>query len=156
MSKKKIAMEDRVLNSLSIGITFITGKALFKDHTKWSNCYFGICHFSKCVCMITPLDWPKITLLTSIKVSPTEQFCERAYSCLDFTCILNRFDKHIYASEFSDCGIFSLGLPRNISKETPLWFSESPWRDIWPKFLLGYEGGRIEIDEDQAKKILQE
>jgi len=37
-----------------------------------------------------------------------ERFCERAFTCLHFGCILNRFNKDVYLSEFGECSDLSL------------------------------------------------
>ena len=50
--------------------------------------------------------------------------------------------------------MIDLGLPKDISKEKPLWFSEGLYKDFWKKFILPVTGGRIEFDEEKAKKIL--
>ena len=156
IKKKKIAMEDRVLSSISVGISWIDGRIIFKHNTKYSQAYYGICNFSTGVFAITPLDWERLTMVTTIKVSPTEDYCEKAHSCLLTTCPLNRFDKHLYAAEFKDCGLFSLGLPRSFNKETTPWFAEGEWKNFWPKFILPVTGGVLKFDEGVAKTILQE
>jgi len=155
--KKKVVMEDRVLNSLSIGITWIDGRIIFKHGKKWGNAFYGVCHFSNKVWAITPLDWDKMTMVTTIKVSPTEDYCSRAFSCLAKTCILNRFDKFVYAAEFKDCGLFSLGLPNSFSDpNTTPWFAEGKYKDFWGKFVLQGSGGILRFDENKAEKILNE
>ena len=151
-----IKSSEKPVNIISVGITWLHGAALFKHDTKHSKCYFGICNFSGGVFAVTPIDWPRLKMLTTIRVSPTESYCERAYSCLNFICHLNRFDKHIFADEFKDCGLFTLGLSKNVSKETPLWFSVGEYKSFWSKFVLPITGGIIEYDSKEAERVLNE
>jgi len=148
--------KERVVNVISVGITWVDGRLIFKHDTKHSKTFYGICHFNESVFAITPLDWPRVTLVTTIKVSPTENFCERSYSCLSTTCPLNNFDKNVYAAEFKDCGLFSLGLPNLFNKESVPWWGEGKWKLFWGKFILKGSGGILRFDENKANKILQE
>ena len=156
MSKLLNKNGERVSNIVSCSVTWIDGRAIFKDDKKHSKAYYGICSFYQGVFALTPLDWEKVKMITTIKISPAENFCERAYSCLATNCPLNRFDRDVFAAAFSDCSIFSLGLPNSFNKENSPWFDEGKWKTFWSKFILPITGGRIEYDEQQAKKILQE
>lgn len=155
---KKLITKDggRALNIVSCSITWVDGRIIFKENTKHRNAYYGLCSFHQGVFAITPLDWDKVKMLTSIHVSPIEQFCEKAYSCLATKCILNRFDKHVFASEFTDCGLFSLALPSTFNKETTPWFDEGKYKDYWKQFIIPMSGGRIEYNPAQAVKVLNE
>ena len=151
-----ITRPENPINTISVGITWIDGRILFKDGKKWGNAYYGICHFSKGVFAITPIDWPRVKMLTGFKVSPTEDYCERAHTCLWTSCVHNRYDKQLYIAEFADCGEFSLGLPANFGKETIPWFAQPPWKEMWGQFIIPISGGRLEFDEEQAKKVINE
>ena len=123
------------------GITFIDGRILFKLDSKYSKFWYGICHYSSEVFLITPLDYQIPTMLTQILVSPSTGYCERACSCLNYTCILNKFDKNSYLAQFKDCGAFSLGLPLNMGKDKPLWFNTGKYKTSWEKFIIPKDGG---------------
>ena len=132
--------------AISVGITWVDGRVVFQHDKKWSQAYFGVCHYSEGVFLITPSDWDKATMLTTIEVEPTQQYCERAYNCLNFNCKLNRFDKGVFLTEFSDVGAFSLGLPQDVGTK-PLWFSSGKWKDFWGKLCLHPEGGILRYDD---------
>ena len=139
--------------ALSIGITWIEGKVIFRDDKKWSKSYFGVCHYSKGVFIVTPVDWPKVTMLTTIQVEPTAKYCDRAHTCLNFKCKLNRFNKSIFIAEFKDMGEFTLGLPRNLGKK-PLWFSAGKWEGFWGRLCMQPESGILKYNEDVDKRII--
>lgn len=130
------------------GITFIDGRILFKSDKKYSKCWYGVCHYSREVFLITPLDYDIPTMLTQVLVSPTSGYCERAYSCLNFTCSLNKFDRGVFISQFQDCGAFSLGLPLNMSKDSPLWFNTGKYKSSWEKFIIPKDGGVLRYKEN--------
>jgi len=133
--------------AISVGVTWIDGRIIFRHDKKWSRCFFGVCHFPKGVFAITPLDWDKTTMITTIEVEPTHQYCERAHTCLDFKCPLNRFDKKAFIAEFKDMGAFTLGLPQNLGRE-PMWFSVGKWQNFWGKLCLVPEGGVLRYKEE--------
>jgi len=138
--------------SVPIGVTWVDGRAIFRREKKWSGSWYGICHFSEGVVAITPIDFDGPKMITTIMVSPLDKYCERAFSCLNFTCPLNQFDKEIFMEEFKGMGAFSLGLPRDFGTK-PLWFSEGKFIQFWKKFIIHGEGGRIEVDEFELGKI---
>ena len=139
-------------NIISTGITWVDGRLLFNHDTKWAKVWYGVCHFGDCVFAITPHDYIEPIMLTTISVSPTEDYCEKAYSCLNFKCPLNKFDKHVFESEFKDAGAFSLGLPiKIINKEEIPWWCEEPKYSRWKMFKIIPEGGRLEYKVQKDK-----
>ena len=142
-------------NAISYAVTWVDGRIIFKHNKKYSDFYYGLCSFSMSVFAVTPLDYERATMITSINVSPFEKYCERAFSCLNFKCKLNQFDKNVFISEFKDCGPFTLGLPQDIGSK-PLWFSEGEYTDYWQGFIIPVDGGTLSYDEyGGGKKILQ-
>jgi hypothetical protein len=137
--------------TLSVGITWVDGRAFFKPDTKWSKAYYGICHFSKEVFLMTPIDFIKPTLLNTIAISEDGSYCERADCCLNFTCRLNRFTVEGFQKIFKDCGAFSLGLPRNIREKTPLWFNVGKYKGFWEKLMIVPDGGALKYDPSKVK-----
>ncbi len=145
-------------NSISVGVSWIDGRVIFPESKrKWSMFWYGICHFSDGVFAVTPLDYDRPTMITQIMVAPVDLYCERAGSCLNFTCKLNRFNRDVFIAEFRDCGEFSLGLPLKVDGSEPLWFSEGRFKHYWGKLLnyfhLKPEGGKLEFDKLRAKNI---
>ena len=142
-------------NSISVGVTWVDARIVINPDKKRANAYFGVCHFSDRVWAITPIDWDKATMITTIHVSPTEQYCERAGMCLNFKCKLNQFNKDVFASYFKDCGAFSLGLPQQLG-EKDLWFNEGKWSLFWGKLLekadMKPEGGVLKYNEQADKR----
>jgi len=155
IGKNVIKLNEEKTNILSIGITWLQGRVLFDPESKWSKAYYGICHFGNCIFAVTPIDHPKALTLTTIRVSPTEDYCERAYSCLNFKCPLNKFDKDVFAGEFKDMGTFTLGLPHKIigKLENP-WWCEEPYYSKWKDFKLSPEGGRLEHKDFKGNEEL--
>lgn len=142
-------------NSISCSVTWVDGRIIFKHNKKYSDFYYGICSFSKSIFAVTPLDYERATMISTIQVSPLEQYCERAFSCLNFTCKLNQFDRDIFVKEFKDCGPFTLGLPKDIGTK-PLWFSEGDYTFFWGHFVIPETGGVLRFDEEgEGKKIIQ-
>jgi len=133
-------------NAISCSTTWIDGRIIFKLNEKHSKFYYGICSFSRGIFAVTPSDYKRPTMIASIQVSPIERYCERAFSCLNFTCKLNQFDKGIFIDEFKDCGAFTLGLPRDIEKK-PQWFSVGEFKDYWGKFIIPQTGGVLKYKE---------
>ena len=136
--------------SIPFSVTWVDGRTLFKHNKKYSKAYYGICGHSRGVFAVTPLDWQRVTMLTTIMVEPLLMYCERADSCLNFTCLINKFDKASYVKEFKDVGAFSLGLPLNIGSK-PLWWSEGKYRDFWGKLILPGTGGILKFDGKQKE-----
>ena len=140
MSEQKDFMLDKIkekipnTGSISVGITWIDGRCIFKPEAKHAQCWYGVCHFSDMVCSIAPIDYRDATMVKSIDVSPSEMYCEKAFTCLNFDCMsrhpisgapvkMNKFDKNLYVYEFKDVGFSSLGLRTNFGEET-LWFND--------------------------------
>jgi len=140
--------------STPCGITWVDGRIVFKDGKKHSKFWFGICNWSGAICMIAPLDFERVTMISTIRVNTNEMYCERAHTCLFFDCILNKFNKDMFVSEFEDCSFFSLGLPQDIGRK-PLWFNNTQdWRDFWKKLVIPVQGGIIRFDEEKAKEVI--
>ena len=139
-------------NIVSAAVTWISGKLLFKHDTKWANMYLGICHYSSKIFAISPSDYQYPKMVTTIMVAPPDNYCEKAYSCLYFSCHLNKFNKSLFLSEFKDCGAMSLGLPKDVGTK-PLWFNDFPTCEKWKDFKIGVEGGTLEFDEKKGKEL---
>jgi len=161
-----------VSSTISVGISWIDGRCVFRPDKKHAQCWYGICHFSDMVFNISPIDYQDATMLKTIKVSPSEGYCEKAHTCLNFDCTarhpitgtpvkLNKFDKNLYVYEFKDIGFSSLGLPDNIGTET-LWFNnivqigDKPYhfKFFWGKVIKPYKPDGVvleysEYTEDQ-------
>ena len=145
-------------NLISVGVTWVDGRIMFKPNTKGfdkqGQAWYGICHFSQRIFLYTPRDYERPTMITTIMVSPTEDYCERAYSCLDFACQLNKFNKGVFSEEFKDCNELSLGLPRKVG-EGVLWFNSGEWTKFWGYLILHGDGGILRYDEKKAKEIFK-
>uniref|UniRef100_A0A6H1Z989 Uncharacterized protein n=1 Tax=viral metagenome TaxID=1070528 RepID=A0A6H1Z989_9ZZZZ len=147
--RKELIKKKTIKSSvMSVGCTWVDGRIIFKEGKKWSNTWFGICHFSDSIFSISPLDYEKPTMITTILVSPTEAYCERSGMCLAFNCKLNRFNKDVFLSYFKDIGLFTAGLPQNIGRE-PLWFNDGKWKNFWGKICqtMKPEGGTMKYKE---------
>lgn len=156
MSKDDIIIKpkDLVPDTISSSVTWLDGRIIFRRHNKkWAKFFFGICSFSGSIFAVTPRDYERPLMITTIKVSPSQNFCERAYSCLNFTCRLNRFDKNIFINEFKDCGGFTLGLPKDLGSK-PLWFSEGDYTFYWRAFIIPESGGILRYNPDKDNKII--
>jgi len=143
------------VGGISVGITWLDGRVIFGPDKKHSNMYFGICHFAclslkdtGTICMIAPLDFPRIEMEHTTTVSPLEDYCNRAFYCLNFKCPHNRFKKDMFIAEFADCGSFTLGLPQNLG-DNPLWFNSGKWTRYFVPFIMSPEGGRLEFSEEK-------
>lgn len=134
---------------ISVGVTWIDGRILFKRHTKYARFYYGICHYSKMIFAFTPLDYVRPLMIATIMVSHKEHFCERAGMCVNFTCPLNRFHKDIFAAAFKESGLFSLGTPQDFGNK-PLWFNEGVYREKWKHFIIGVDGGVLRFNEESG------
>jgi len=150
-----IKPRDTVPSTISCSVTWVDGRIPFfrsKYFDKLGRAWYGVCSFSRRIWAITPLDYDIPSLITTISVSPSENYCEKAYSCLYFDCQLNRFNRGMFEAEFKDCGSFSLGLPQDIGTK-PLWFNEGKWATIWEKFIIPVVGGSLKFDANKAKKL---
>ena len=145
------------LNIISVGITWVDGRALFKDHErKWSKVWYGICHMSEGIWALMPLDWPKGKMIITLHVDIDANFCDYSDVCLNFECPVNKFTKEAYSKQFGTGG-FSLGLPQVLtlrSKGKKLWFNDDKWVGVWGKFIIQGTGGEIKYDEKRAKEVL--
>lgn len=147
----KFKQQQSPINIISVGCTWVDGRLLFKHKYKWSRGRYGLCHYASSVFAIAPIDFLKATMITTIKVAPLESYCERAFSCLNFTCWLNRFNRDIFLFEFGDLGAQTLGLPNNMGSK-PLWFSTGKYTpEFWKKFLLQPEGGTVDFNQDNKE-----
>ena len=133
-------------NAISVSVTWVDGKIIFKHNKKYSKFFYGLCAYSRGVFTITPSDYQNPLMITTISVSPIEKYCDRASSCLNFKCKLNQFNKNAFIAEFKDCGTFSLSLPNNIGAK-PLWFSEGEYERFWGNFIIPIEGGILRFKE---------
>ena len=150
-TKDLIQVKKDTVAAVPCGITFVDGRIIFKLGNKWSQFFLGICHYSNCVCMVTPRDYERPLMLTTNLISEFENYCERAYYCLHFGCHLNRFDKEVFTSEFGGCKEMTLGLPKDIGSK-PLWWSNEPFLSKWKDFTLNPEGGVLKFDESKFEK----
>jgi len=152
MDKKTLS----VTGSISCGITWVFGTILFKEGEKWSKMIFGICHYSKKVFAISPIDYLKVTMMTTIEVSPKLNYCDHAGICLYFDCPMNRFRKEKFYEMFKEHSGFSLGMPEDFGTKA-LWFNLPPYEDRWKLFTLGIEGGVIKHKNDikDGEKIIR-
>ena len=152
MSEEIIKDKNSPPNVISVGCTWLDGRCVFKENVKWSQCWYGICHYNQGIFAISPLDFEIPTMITTIRASFVEKYCERAFSCLDKTCPLNQFDVDIFLKEFAGLGSFSLGLPKVMSDNNALWFSEGKWKEFWKRFIIPVSGGVLKFDENKAEK----
>lgn len=146
LTKKKTAAP----NIVSVGITWIDSRILFKPGSKWGKLWLGVCHYSDMIWAVSPLDYEYPTMITTIFVAPIDNYCERAYTCLYFKCPLNKFNKLSFLKEFKDCGKFTLGLPLDFGSKD-LWFNEDSQKLVWQKFKIPITGGTLKFDENKAQ-----
>ncbi len=137
-------------NAVPLPTTWVDGRIIFKEDKKWGKFYFGICTYTDSIFAVTPLDYERPLMITTINVSHLEKYCERAFSCFNFNCKLNQFNKEIYLSEFADCGSFSLSLPNDVGRK-PLWFNDSQWQHTWVGFVIPVDGGVLKYNENREE-----
>ena len=152
LNKAFIEKQFFVPNTVSIAVTWVDGRLIFKRDKKLSMTYYGICHYSEKVFLITPLDYIEPLMINTIGVSQSSNYCARQDTCLDFSCKLNKFKKDIFIQEFRDCGAFSLGLPSDMGNK-PLWFSEGEWSTFFTKFIIPVTGGLLKFDEERFDRL---
>jgi hypothetical protein len=149
--------QDNAISIISVGVTFVDGR-IFLNHTKHqSKAYYGICHFSKRIAFITPLDYPQPSFITQVLVDPTVGYCSRSHMCLYFDCPLNKFRKDSFLSEFIGFGEFTAGLPKNIGTK-PLWFNDPGFKNgkyikFWEKMMMPIDGGILRFRESIESKL---
>lgn len=152
----KVKESKRTKGLISIGVTWVDGRILVKPHKKQSQLYYGICHYPNAIWAVSPLDYQKTLMVMTIDMVPPgdkylPHFCERNYMCLNFDCILNKFDKNAFVEEFEGSGLFSLGFPRDIGTKT-LWFNTKEMRLKWERFAMKPEGGILMFSEEMYEK----
>jgi len=164
MNKKSLTKTGKdhkdVVNIMSVGVTWVEGKLIFKEDKKWANFYYGVCHFSKGVFAITPLDYEQPTIaITTIIVDNVDSYCDRAYSCMNLHCNHNRFQLEVFLAEFAGMGAYSLALPKDFGrnedkKDQYNWFNEGKWKPYWGNILelfkVGIEGGVLRYSAEKA------
>jgi hypothetical protein len=142
--------------AISIGVTWVEGRVIFKNpDKKWAKFYYGICSYHNpynkkdvpSVFAVTPMDYLPPTMITTIEVVPYSNWCERANTCLNFTCTLNNFNRKSFEDEFKDCKSLTLGLPQNLGDD-PIWFSVGKFKMFWTSFVIPVEGGTINYKEE--------
>jgi hypothetical protein len=152
-------------NTISVGITWVDGRIVFfrsKSFDKQGKFFYGICHFSEKIWAITPFDYKEPTMINTILVSPTENYCERAYSCINLGCPMNKFNRSVFESDYSGCGDFAKDFP-TVMNEKVMWFNEGKWGDnFWKRLIIktrfdkdgnGVSGGILKFDESKAKEL---
>jgi hypothetical protein len=144
-----------IRNDISVGITWIDGRIVINPDHKQAQCWYGMCHYAAflaqskrmgCIWAISPIDYDYPTMVSTLHVSPPEDYCDRAFTCINFKCPHNRFNKELYVDEFGGVPSFRLDMPKNFG-QNPLWFNEGKWRKFWTNFQLGIEGGTLKFDE---------
>ena len=151
-------------NSISCGITWVDGRIVFfksKAFDKQGKWYYGICHFSELIWAITPLDYKNPTMINTIMVSPYDNYCERAYSCINLKCNLNKFNRSVFEKDYEGCGDFAKEFPM-VFKENQMWFNENKWEKFWGRLIIrtrmdkdgnGVSGGVLDFNEEKAKVL---
>lgn len=141
-------------NTISVGITWVDGRILWKATSKLSKFFYGICHFSQAIFAITPLDFIKPTLVTTLMVSPYDNYCEKSYHCLDTECPLNKFNSGVFEMEYKKSDPdFVKSVCRKFSKGRTLWMNRKPDRDRWVNFKIGIYGGTLKYNEEKGKEL---
>jgi hypothetical protein len=141
-------------NIISVGVTWVDGRCLFKEDTKWSKAWYGVCHYSKMIFAITPIDFQYPKTITTIGVAPIHNYCDREKSCLNFLdCKMNKFSREGFGEAFKDCGTFSLGMPLNIGSER-LWFNDGKWKVAWENFIIPVDGGILAFKENSSELVI--
>jgi len=136
---------------ISVGITHVSGKLLFKDHSsKWARAFYSICHKGESIYALFPEDYLDPIMVTTILVDIPLKYCDKSKFCLDFKCDLSRFNREEYIKQFGNMGGFTLGLPSDFGSK-PLWFNEGKWRGVWSKFIIPIDGGTLKYDENKDK-----
>ena len=150
MSEITDHLGNKVVNSNMFGISWVDLRIVIDEKKRNSQFWVGICHFSDRVFFWTPLDFEKPTLVTSINVSLSEGYCEKAFECVNFSCRLNKFSRDAFMYVFEGLGRETLGLPQDFGPGgKDLWFNDphSKWYPFWGKLLAIFsmkpEGGKM-------------
>lgn len=140
---------------ISVGVTWVSGKIFIKPDRSQSRAFYGVCHYSNGIWMITPEDYQKPLMITTIIVTPpnalyAKPFCEKGHCCIHFDCPINRFDKDLFVNEFKDTGLFSLALPKSILEKKTQWFN-TPERieKFWKGLAIRPEGGILKFSKEK-------
>ena len=137
--EKNIILPD----SISASVTWVNGQCIFKPETVYSKFYYGICSYSELIFGVTPKDYKNMLMVVTINVAPKSGVCDRAKSCLNFLCPLNRFTKESFLEEFDGMGAFTLGLPNKLGVEQ-VWFNSGRWAEFWKRMIIPITGGTLE------------
>jgi len=140
-------------NAISCSITWVDGRILFKESAKQSNLWYGICSFSQKIWCVAPLDYEKITMITTIYASPHDKHCDKGKVCINFKCDMNRFSIDSFIEQFKDMGKETLGLPLDFGSKV-LWFNEGVVGKKWKNFIIPVDGGALKFSEDKYKEQL--
>jgi hypothetical protein len=151
--KKLTEKKTEAPGTATIGITWVDGRIMFKHSGNLSKFNYAICHYSLGIWSVTPLDFIKPTMLVSLMVSPTDNYCEKAYSCLDTGCDLNRFNPGVFESEWKEIDpefvkSVCAALPANT-----LWMNKGKDREKWQHFALRPQGGTLKYDEKKGEEL---
>jgi len=147
-------------NQLDIGISWLDSKIVFTEIEDAKRMWLGICNYTGRVMIFAPYDFKKMTTaVTTITVEPDEKYCEKAQECVNFECLLNRFNKSDFLSLFNESSGFSLALPNDFGLKN-LWFNQGKYQTFWSKIIqyfdMSQEGGVLEYSEDMINsKIIQ-
>lgn len=140
-------------NMVTIGITWVDGRIMFKHSGNLSKFNYAICHYSLGIWAVTSLDFVKPTMLVSLMIAPVDNYCEKAYSCLDTKCDLNRFNAGVFESEWKDTDPeFVRSVCAALPQKT-LWMNEGEDREKWQHFTLRPEGGTLKYNEKAGEKL---
>jgi hypothetical protein len=139
-------LEIPIQNCVSVGVSWIEGSLIFKEGRKWSNAWYGICHYQLKCAFIFPKDMFSCTQLKSIEVSLAENYCAKSGGCLNLKCVssvtgkrINNFSKSAFAAEFKDVGLFSLALPSSVGTIVEdLWFNSGGYPQMWRRLIEPY------------------
>ena len=140
-------------NMTTIGITWLDGRIRYTHAGKLSKFWYGICHYSLGIWAVSSLDWVKATMLTSLMVAPPDDYCEKAYSCLDTGCPLNRFNPGVFEAEWKDVDPEFVRSVCNALPEKTLWMNEGEEREKWQYFALRPQGGTLKYDEKRGEEL---
>jgi len=158
-------LEVPIHNVISVGISWVDGRLVFKKDSKWSQAWYGICHYQFKVFSVFPIDYFNCTQIKTVQISLAENYCEKAGSCLNFDCVsaitgkkINMFNRFLLAAEFKDVGPYSLGLPQNLGTET-LWFNKASehgdWPRMWKRLIEPYTPDGVVLQYNEYKDIVK-
>jgi len=152
--KEEVEKRSKIVTPISVGITWLDGRCLpgpGGNIKRRDLKYYGICHYSSGIFLLTPLDWERATSLATIMVDSANNYCEYSRVCFHFRCKLNRFDRGELEKLFNTTS-YTLGLPSDFGRKV-LWFNESDAIEKWKLFVLKPNGGIIKFSEEKANKL---